>query len=284
MQQNPVEFKKRRDFGAIFTDTFVFIGQEFRPLGMSVLYFAFPFILVAAISMFLFFHRFMPFFANPEAIIPSGFMKDILFFYFFMIILFLVSKLMFISTINNYIALYVEKGRGNFNAADVSHRIGSNFWPMLGTAILAGLMIGIGTLFCFLPGIYLAVSLSFIYIALIYEKKGFGDALSRTFELSNRQWWWTFLILMVMYIIITVVLMIPYFIYFAASVGSLVNLNMNHKPDPDQLVAFMKGYSIVLAIIIILSSLLQAIPWVAMALQYFNLAEMKDKESADSII
>lgn len=274
-----LDFKKKRDLGEVIRDTFRFLGQEFRPLGTVIIYYALPFILISAISIMLFFERFRPFFTNPEAIVPSGFMKDILMFYLFMIVIFAVSKVMFISTVNNYIALYVEKGKGNFNAADVSHRISSTFWQMLFTGILVGLMTFFGVLFCILPGIYLAISLSMIYIALAYEKKGFGDALSRTFELSSMQWWWTFLLLLVIEVIMFIVILIPYFIFFSLNFTSLIS--MGPAPDPEKLAGFMKNYSVLGAISMVISSLLQVLVYVSMAFQYFNLVAVRERESND---
>jgi hypothetical protein len=276
---NGIDFKGPRDFGSVFTTTFVFLKQEFRSLSMAILYYAFPFLLISAISLILFMNRFKPFITNPEAIPTSGFLKEIMFFYFLMILIFLISNVLLVSTVNNYIALYIEKGRGNFTTADVSKRIGSNFWQILFTVILTGIMIGIGYMFCILPGIYLTVSMCFVYIAITYDKKGFGDALSRSFEISHVQWWWTLLLLIVMYLIIIIVALIPYFIFLFSFIGSLTLADNNGNLPPDKLIEVIRKFSYMLAVLTILSSILSIIPMVAIALQYMSSIAIKTKKN-----
>jgi len=277
--ENGIDLKRPRDFGAVFTTTFAFLKQEFRPLGMAILYIVFPFILISAISLVLFMNRFKPFIMNPEAIPSSGFLMEILLFYILMILIFLVTNVLLTSTVNNYIALYVEKGRGNFNVADVSARIGTNFWQILFTVILTGIMIAIGYMFCIIPGIYLAVSMCFVYIAITYDKKGFGDALSRSFEISHFQWWSTFLLLIVIYLILFLIALIPYFIILISIIGSMTVTELNDNFSPDKLIEVIRKLSYMLALLTILFSLLSVIPMVAIAVQYISLAEIKAKEN-----
>jgi len=277
--ENGVDFKKPRDFGSVFTTTFVFLKQEFRQLGLAILYYAFPFILISAISLILFMNRFKPFITNPEAIPSSGFLKEIMFFYFLMLLIFLISNVLLVSTVNNYIALYIEKGRGNFSAADVSGRIGSNFWQILFTVILTGIMIAIGYLFCFFPGIYLSVSLCFVYIAIAYEKKGFGDAISRSFEISYVQWWWTLLLLIVIYLILFIVALIPYSIFLVSIIGSLPIPEGNETFSPDKLIELIRKFSYFIAVLVIISSLLSVIPMIGIALQYMSSIAIKARDN-----
>jgi uncharacterized membrane protein len=181
--------------------------------------------------------------------------------------------------VNNYIALYVEKGRGNFSVADVSARIGSNFWQILFTVILTFIMIAIGYIFCFIPGIYLSVSMCFVYIAITYDKKGFGDALSRSFEISHFQWWSTFLLLIVIYLILVLIALIPYFIILISIIGSMTVTELNDNFSPDKLIEVIRKLSYMLALLTILFSFLSVIPMVAIAVQYISLAETKANEN-----
>jgi hypothetical protein len=279
VMESGIDFRQPRDFGKVFSATFIFLKQEFRSLGTAILYYAFPFILISAISLVLFMNRFKPFITNPEAIPSSGFLKEIIVFYFLMILIFIISNVLLVSTVNNYIALYIEKGRGNFSVADVSSRIGSNFWQILFTAILTGIMIVIGYMFCFLPGIYLAVSLCFVYFAITYDKKGFGDAISRSFEISHIQWWWTLLLLIVVYIIIMIVVLIPYFIFLFSFIGSLTFTDNNGNLPPEKLIEIIRKFSYMLAVLSILSSLLSVIPMVSIAFQYMSSIAIKAKEN-----
>jgi hypothetical protein len=279
MMEKGIDFKQHRDIGEVFSKTFVFLRQEARPLGIAILNYAFPFILISAIALILFVNRFKPFFTNPEAIPSSGFMKEILFFYILMIIIFLVSNVLLVSTVNNYIALYVEKGRGNFTTSDVSRRIAGNFWQILFTTILTGVMVGIGYIFCILPGIYLAVSICFVYISITYDKKGFGDAISRSFEISHVQWWLTLLLLIMMYLIVIVIAVIPYMIFLIGMIGSISIPAASSDFSPDKMIDFMRKFSYLVAMLSIFSSLLSVIPMVAIALQYFSCIEIKSRKN-----
>lgn len=274
-----IDFNKPRDFGSVFTTTFVFLKQEFRQLGMAILYYAFPFILISAISLILFMNRFKPFITNPEAIPSSGFLKEIMFFYFLMLLIFLISNVLLVSTVNNYIALYIEKGRGNFTAADVSGRIGSNFWQILFTVILTTIMIGIGYIFCILPGIYLAVSLCFVYIAITVDKKGFGDAISRSFEISHVQWWWTLLLLIVIYLIIFIIALIPYFFFLFSFIGFVSVQGGNENLSPDKIIELIRKFSYFAAFLTIIFSLLSVIPMVSIALQFMSSIAIKTRKN-----
>jgi len=274
-----IEFKKTRDFGEVFSTTFSFLKQEFRPLSLAILNYAFPFILISAIALILFVNRFKPFFTNPEAIPSSGFLKEILFFYILMILIFIISNVLLYSTVNNYIALYIEKGRGNFTSSDVSHRIGSNFWQILFTVILTNVMIAIGWMFCILPGIYLAVSMSFVYISITYEKKGFGDAISRSFEVSHVQWWSTLLLLFMIYLIIFLIAFIPYITILFSFIGNTTVTFPSQEYSPEKIIELMRRISYVVALLIILVSLLTVIPMIAIALQYTSSIEVKAKRN-----
>ncbi len=274
-----IEFKQSRDLGEVFVKTFSFLKQEFRPLGLTILNYAFPFILISAISIILFVDRFKPFFTNPEAIPSSGFLKEILFFNILMILIFLVSNVLLVSSVNNYIALYIEKGRGNFTVADVSRRIGSNFWQILFTVVLTNVMIGIGYMFCILPGIYLAVSMCFVYISITYDKKGFGDALSRSFEISHVQWWSTLLLLIMIYLIILVIALIPYMIFLFSLIGTFSLMDSSRDFSPEKLIEIMRNISYMVAVLSVFGSLLSVVPMVAIALQYASSVEHKAKNN-----
>ena len=274
-----IEFKQSRDLGEVFVKTFSFLKQEFRPLSLAILNYAFPFILISAISLILFVNRFKPFFTNPEAIPSSGFLKEILFFYILMILIFIISNVLLVSTVNNYIALYIEKGRGNFTSSDVSHRIGSNFWQILFTVVLTNVMIAIGYMFCILPGIYLAVSICMVYISIAYDKKGFGDALSRSFEITHMEWWTTLLLLIMVYFIIFIVALIPYIIFIFSLIGDPAIQEVSKEYSADKVIEIMRKVSYLVAILTVFVSLLSVIPMVAIAFQYFSIAEKKARNN-----
>ena len=101
---------------------------------------------------------------------------------------------LFMGVVYSYIALYAEKGKGNFTLQDVTDRIFSNSLMLLGVVVIAITISFLGLMLCFLPGIYFANTFSVAAIAIVVEKKGIGQALSRSWKLVNFQWLNTFVV------------------------------------------------------------------------------------------
>ncbi|MFH2095530.1 MAG: hypothetical protein ABIJ16_07490, partial [Bacteroidota bacterium] len=202
---------------------------------------------------------------------PFEFFGDFLKYYVVILIFSILAYTMLISVAHSYIAEYAEKGRGNFTLQDVWHRTGQNFFKALGASILCGLIISIGFVFCIVPGVYLGVSLSLIFIIMFFERKSFGDSFSRSFELTKVQWWWTLLLLIVILLIIgimTLVFSIPNMI--------IASLTMFHSISGDVSESMKIVYLIVNAATTFLTSFLNVIMWLVLAIQYFNIIEIKE--------
>jgi hypothetical protein len=56
----------------------------------------------------------------------------------------------------------------------------SRFWSLLGTSLLVGIFVFLGTLACLIPGIYLAIAFSMASAVVIVENKAGMDAVSRS--------------------------------------------------------------------------------------------------------
>ena len=65
---------------------------------------------------------------------------------------------------------------------------------LLGVVVIAITISFLGLMLCFLPGIYFANTFSVAAIAVVVEKKGIGQALSRSWKLVNFQWLNTFVV------------------------------------------------------------------------------------------
>jgi hypothetical protein len=68
----------------------------------------------------------------------------------------------------------------------------SRFGPLLGSVILAGLIIGVGFLLCVLPGIYFAIVYAFVAQVVVLENRSGMDALNRSKALVAGHWWRVF--------------------------------------------------------------------------------------------
>lgn len=94
-----------------------------------------------------------------------------------------------------------ERVRWQASLAFAGKRLHSAIW----LAILYGLLVVIGFILLFLPGIFIAVALSVSFVALCVEDKRGTKALRRSFGLVRGRWWATFAILLLALLIIIVV-------------------------------------------------------------------------------
>jgi len=265
-----VDFKQDREFGDILNATFVFIKQNFKPLGKTLLIYASPFIIMTSI-VYAFFNVSMY-----SGILGSGMnifnmIGQMSGYGFLYILLAATSHTIFTGLIYGYVKLYNEKGFGNFEHIDVWKFALKYFFPIFGTEIIFGLVVAVGFIMLVIPGIYLIVSLSLLLIILLIEEKGFSDAFSRSFLLTHKRWWWTFLLLLVTYIIIMVINYI-----FAIPSLILQSVIMIHGGSAET-------YNIIYGFFIALSQTVSyisyIIPMIALAFHYYSIVESIEQPS-----
>jgi len=168
MEKPAINFKQERDFNAIISHTFDFIKQEFKPLGIALLTYAGPFILITAFLAAMYqsglysdpdtFNN-----SNPLSVFQNIYSTK----YFLFILGSIVSNVILMSVVYSYVLLYVTKGKDGFEQEDVWKLVIGNFVPVFFIIIALSFMIGIATLFFIVPGIYLAIIFSLvIYIKL----------------------------------------------------------------------------------------------------------------------
>jgi hypothetical protein len=212
-----------------------------------------------------------------------------------MFLLFLLSSIMSIATINNYIILYEEKGTNKIEVTDVWNRVRETFWMYFGTtlvffllaiaayivlvipvAILATVspaLIFLGMMAMFCTVVYLIVSVSLTYIVRAYEKKGFFDAIGRSFKLVRDKWWSTFGLIFVLYIVMMTISYIFLIPWYVAMVTTALHSTSTEMLDQST----MTWSTIVLFTLYYLAQMvLGALPNIGIAFQYFNLVEMKE--------
>lgn len=283
MEKEPVNFRQQRDFGEIFNSTFTFIGQEFKPLGKAIFYFVLPVLIVASIlgvmvnieqqkSLQVISAAGPDFVANPFSTLGTMYKYT-----FLTLLVYMVGLCAMRCTIYGYIKAYITKGKDQFTSEDVWVEIRRFILPVLGTSVVVGLLICMGTIFCIVPGIWVGVSLSLIYVALMLEGKGMGDAFNRSFDLIKHNWWVTFAIILIAYIIVyclVLLLSVPTALmgmksFFTAFKDLRNPVEMN----------FSTTFFIMSSITSLVSYLLFSIPFIAIAFQYFSLLEMKERPS-----
>lgn len=268
MIEKETQFRKKRELGDILSDSFKFLKQEQKPLTSLIVTYVLPFLILYA---FVQVQLQMKVFANidlsnQEAMIANigPFYKNIFLFSLFGIF---VQSLLF-GTYYSYIEIYVKKGKGNFELSEIKTNLFSNSLLALGAGIFVFIISMIGVIMFILPGIYFANTFSVIVMIVIFEKKGLGNGMSKSWKLVNSQWWNTLLLNVIGILFIWVagfILTIP-----AALTGVTNTIFSIQESIP---VEYPDWYWILTGISTVVTSLLWIVPATFLAMQYFNLDE-----------
>ena len=277
METNFIEFKKERDLGAIITDTFKFIRENWKEYFLTVLKIVGPVLLIALTVLILYMFTMSDLFKDLDNVDanPGGFLSKIfswffglMFVYILLYTLLSMASLYFIkSYINNF-------GKPNFN--EVKANIYKNIWKFLGLGFLITLVTVAGAIFCYLPGIYLGTVLSLATSIMVFEEKSIGDTFSQAFTLIKGQWWNTFGVLLVVWILLMILgqaFSIPAFIYQMVKMGTMMQ-----NEDPTAVFEIFKDpiYLILNIFSYLFQFILYSIPLISTVFVYFDLNEQKN--------
>jgi len=269
-----IEFKKQRDLGEILSDTFTFIRSEIKPFSSTYLKIVGPYVVVMLICYALYMYSFgdlLNFNVESSNSAVEG------------LVLFVVGGAFMVSIIVAYVlshatTLFYIKSyantNGNINFEEIKKGVYGSFWQFMGLGILVGFCVGVGLMFCLIPGIYLYVPLILSFSILVFNRKGATDAFSYSFTLVKDYWWNTFASLFVVGIIVSVAgyaFALPGTIYTYAKMGIL-----SGEIDAENF-SVIDPITILLGIISTLAQfLLNIISVVASVLIYFDLNEKKN--------
>ncbi|GAB1450323.1 hypothetical protein MASR2M47_03790 [Draconibacterium sp.] len=271
MAEKEIQFRKKREIGDIFTDSFEFIKQEYKPLSKLIGVYVLPFLLLyGLVQVYLQKNVISQFdFSDPETLLENIGPMYLNMFLFSLFGIFVQSLL--IAAYYSYIEVYIKKGKGNFDLSEITPYLFSNGLLAIGASFVLFFLVMIGIILCIIPGIYFANTYSLIFFILIFEKKGFGNAFSRSSSLLRMQWWNTLLINVVGIIIIWTVSMI-------ISIPTMITGFSKNIFNPDLApVEYPDWYWVLIAISTIISSALYIIPYTFLAFQYFNLDEQSNE-------
>jgi hypothetical protein len=263
MTPEKINIHQSRDFSDIINVTFYFIQRNFRKLFLSVVLIAGPFALLTGINTAYF---------QPVTVKASrGFWSGEYFvglgvgYFVYMLIHAVLAALIY-----HFIQLEAEKKE--FGVSDVWARVRKDV-PNLLLINLGALLIIVFAMFCLvIPGIYTAITLSFISVVWLVERNGFTSAVSRSYKLVYGRWWRTFGILCILLFVqflISTLLVVP--IQIIGSLSGLFDLSMNLMGTDDS-----AGAIAWLAIRNMFSMLCSSILMVALVFHYYSLVEEKD--------
>ncbi len=271
-----IEFKKQRELGEILSDTFAFLRLQFKPFITTYFKIVGPYLVVMLISMGFYLSAFssiLDFNTQSSNELFSGITM------FFGVLVFLIALIMVYatsqSTVLHYIKSYTNHN-GVIDFSEIKKEVYSTLWSFIGLGIIVVLSVIVGFMFCFLPGIYLAVPLSLSFSIMVFMNKGVGESYSYGFTLVKNEWWITFATLFVIGLIVGIAgyaFSLPAVIYQYAKMGIFsgemdATTMMDSFIDPIYLILNMIGT--------LAQVLLNLITIIAGAFIYFNLNEKKN--------
>lgn len=275
-----VEFKKTRDLGAIITDTFKFIRENWKEYFGTIVRIAGPALVLLILSL----GYYMVSLGGVAKGLNTGgveFESPEVFTFEVVIALFvaMISGLVFYVLMQTsslyFIKSYIDNS-GEVDRSEIISNVKQNFWKFLGYGILMMLMVMFGALLCFLPGIWIGVILSMGTSILVFEGKSVGDTISHCFKLVKDHWWETFGVLLVVTILVSMLSMvfsIPALIYQMTTMMSQIG-----QDDPTAVLGLFSDpiYLALNVLSYIGQFLLSSITLIATVLIYFDLNEQKN--------
>ncbi len=268
-----IELRRTRDFSEKINATFEFIRQNIKPLAKSLIYISGPFILLQG-----FFNGFY----QKQALGGGGLgaldifntSSDLVMWLGLTYIFLLLGYISSIIVVYEFMRLYETKqSPETIDVPEVWEGVKENYLPMFGASIVIFFLVVFAMILLILPGIYVAVAFSLVAPIMIIEKKGMGEALSRCFKLITEKWWSTFGLIFVTSIIVGVMGLI---FVIPQSVFSAIFL-LHSKEVADQMPMWQQAGMVISSMFYSIgANLLQAIVFVAIAFQFYNLIERKE--------
>jgi len=268
----PIELRKTRDFGQIINDSFTFLKQNFKPLFTSLLIICGFFIVIGTVTSVFQYLGMMNLYKGAFPLdTESNAIPDYTMNYFLSVLFNAVIIIMLqvcIQTVTLcYISVYLNKGN---NAKPTFEEVWGYFkyyfFRVIGSGIVMTILIVVGFVLCFIPGIYIANVFYLVIPIIIIENTSFGYAFNRSFSLIKNNWWFVFGIIFITSLIVGI----------ASSVTTipLTVITIGAK--------FFSSKSITLPLLIFFSilrnimMLAYALSAIAVAFCYFNLSEEKE--------
>jgi hypothetical protein len=269
MVEEKIRFRKVRDFGENFNDTFVFIKQNLKPLLLSFFAICGVFMLGKAIfggiyesNSFGILDQFRLRASRGETSFSGIFTPEYFLYILFSLITYVAMKVVLAA----YIKYYVDNDGAKPSIEEVWQIFKKYFFRVLIYSVPVFLLIVVGCIFCVLPGIYLIVVFVPFDIILVMEDCSFSDAFSRSFTLIKENFW----ISLAIYFIATLIYS------FGSGIISVVVGIIVGAATYITTRSIGATAGIVTSFLNLFAGVFYIIFFVSSALQYFNLAEQHD--------
>ena len=280
-QSKPITLRRTRNFGEKLNATIEFIRANFKGLVRCIIFIGGPFMLITSVLMGFYQNNIMSLGTNvSQPPVPTdALFTDVIAIAVLASFFSVLTMALLMTIINEYIVIYLEKQSSDIEPSEVWERVKKDYLMILISSIGYSVVVVIGMIFLLLPGIYLFVTLSMLYIVQITERKGFFNAMGRCISLVSGKWWSTFGINLVCWFIwgiLLYALLIPYYIVTFAelfhNISETGNADVFNEPS-----TITKVLSIVFSAVYMVGSYIaMMIPVTGVAFQYFNLVERKE--------
>jgi len=201
-----MEIKKVRTFGELVNDTFSFVSQNFAGLFKPILMYASPFALLSAF-----------FYSKIElSVLTKQEYGDPTVNMFAYIATLLIANILLVGIVYGYVYFYVKEGKDNFTMEDVWKYTTHNLGKIFGTLMFSLFFMILGFLMFILPGIFLTITLLFLFAVVLYENVDYQLAFMRCLMMIKGRWWKTLGIVLfvnVIVIIFGLIIKIPELVY-----------------------------------------------------------------------
>jgi len=279
-----IDFRQTREVREIVNTTFSFLRLNFLKLGKSIIYIAGPLLLIAAIR-----------FAGTDNLAlqldGAALSADLFGELFLMALLAGLAMLAATVVINEYVALYVQRGNNSFEVGDVLRATISHLWKY----ILATLAIFFSMVMLYAAVIVMAASvhpvllagllligylmIAFVLTFIVIPVEGLGAlaAIVRSKELVAGNWWQTLSLWMLTYFIELALTMVVYIPFFTVILIIEINTPGAAGQSGQSENSSMHLAAATISFVVIFAAfLLHSIQTIALSLHYFNLVERKE--------
>jgi len=270
MKEN-IEFRQIRSFEEVLSSTLLFVKQNFKALLKTFFSFCGPFILAGMLSTIFMQLQLTD---NMTMGIQTGTYDGMSAWrqmfglnYLLMILFLVLNYTAMYTSILSFVAVYMAKSNVAPTLEEVWTYFKYYFFRVMWSGLLVTIMWIFCTMFCLIPGIYVAPAFSIFYAIMILENADFGTAFGRAFTLVKQNWWITFATLLVVWIITGVCMMV---VYMPSYILMMVSMFSGGG------MKVLKVYQIFTSISQYIAQVFMVIPLVATAFIYFNLAERKE--------
>ncbi|WP_111707450.1 hypothetical protein [Lutibacter citreus] len=274
---NFIEFKKERDLGAIISDTFKFIRENWKAYFLTVLKIVGPVLFFGLVVLIFYMFTMSNLFEDMESVEtnPFGFISKMLSWVFGLIFVYVLLYTLLSMSSLFFIKSYIENN-GKPLFSEVKENLLQNVWKFLGLGVLITIVTVFGMVFCYIPGIYLGTVLSLATSIMVFENKTIGDTFSHSFTLIKGEWWNTFGVLIVVWMLLMILgqaFSIPAMIYQFVKMGTVMG-----GDDPTEIFTIFKDpiYLLLNILSYVFQFILYSIPLISTVFIYFDLNEQKN--------